>query len=53
MLEAFRAGGHAYVLKTDAYGELAVALEVVMANGQFVGRRFLALEGLDLDGTSP
>ncbi len=50
--EALRVGGQGYVLKSDAGRELTVALEIVIANRQFVGCRFLALEGLDLDDTS-
>jgi DNA-binding NarL/FixJ family response regulator len=50
--EALRVGGQGYVVKSDAGRELTVALEIVIANRQFVGRRFLALEGLDLDNTS-
>ncbi len=43
--EALRVGGQGYVLKSDAGRELTVALEIVIANRQFVGCRFLALEG--------
>jgi DNA-binding NarL/FixJ family response regulator len=42
--EALRAGGYGYVLKSDAGRELTMALEVVIANGRFVGRKFVALE---------
>lgn len=49
---AFRVGGRGYVVKSDAGGELVRALEAVIANRQFVGRRFLALEGLGLDDMS-
>jgi DNA-binding NarL/FixJ family response regulator len=42
-----------YVIKSDAGSELAQALEAVIANGQFVGRRFLGLERLDLNDTGP
>ncbi|HUK43164.1 MAG TPA: response regulator transcription factor [Candidatus Bathyarchaeia archaeon] len=50
--QAFRVGGHGYVVKSDAGRELTMALEAVIANGQFVGRRFLRLEGLDLGDTN-
>jgi DNA-binding NarL/FixJ family response regulator len=40
MREAFRVGGHGYVVKSDAASDLVPALEAVMANKQFVGRRF-------------
>jgi DNA-binding NarL/FixJ family response regulator len=51
--EAFRAGGTGYVVKSDAGSELAGALEAVIANGQFVGRRFLSFKPLELDDTGP
>jgi len=38
--EALRIGGHGYVVKSDATSDLVPALEAVMANKQFVGRRF-------------
>jgi len=38
--EAFRVGGNGYVVKSDAARDLVPALEAVMANRQFVGRRF-------------
>ena len=41
MQEALRVGGCGYVVKSDA-GDLVLALEAVMANKQFVGRRFRA-----------
>ena len=36
---ALNAGGSGYVLKSDAAQELLVALEAVIANKQFIGRR--------------
>jgi len=45
--EALRVGGCGYVVKSDASGELVAALEAVIANKQFVGRRFLADRILD------
>jgi DNA-binding NarL/FixJ family response regulator len=38
--EALRIGGHGYVVKSDAASDLIPALQAVMANKQFVGRRF-------------
>jgi hypothetical protein len=34
-------GGLGYVVKSDAYTDLLAALNAVIANKQFVGRRFL------------
>jgi DNA-binding NarL/FixJ family response regulator len=42
--EALNVGRSGYVVKSDAASELFVAMEAVIANKQFVGRRFLALE---------
>ena len=39
---ALSAGGGGYVVKSDAASDLFVALEAVIANKRFVGRRFLA-----------
>ena len=47
MQEALRVGG--YVVKSDA-GDLVLALEAVMANEQFVGRRFRACGPVDKPG---
>ena len=46
MQEALRVGGCGYVVKSDA-GDLVLALEAVMANKQFVGRRFRACGPVD------
>jgi DNA-binding NarL/FixJ family response regulator len=40
MRKALTVGGYGYVVKSDAASELVPALESVMANKQFVGRRF-------------
>jgi DNA-binding NarL/FixJ family response regulator len=40
--EALRVGGCGYVVKSDAASDLVAALEAVIANQRFVGRRFLA-----------
>jgi hypothetical protein len=40
--EALRVGGCGYVVKSDAASDLPAALETVMGNKLFVGRRFLA-----------
>jgi len=42
--EALSLGGRGYVVKSDAASDLVAALEAVIANKQFVGRRFLADE---------
>jgi len=41
--EAFRVGGCGYVVKSDAASDLPAALEAVVANKLFVGRRFPAV----------
>ena len=46
MLAALGAGGHGYVVKSDAASDLSAALEAVMANKQFVGSRFRPQEPL-------
>ncbi|MGB8886546.1 MAG: response regulator transcription factor [Candidatus Korobacteraceae bacterium] len=45
--EALRVGGYGYVVKSDAAGDLVLALDAAIANQQFVGRRFLACGLLD------
>lgn len=49
--EALHVGGCGYVVKSDAGSDLAAALEAVIANKRFVGRRFLAHDLSDLAGT--
>jgi DNA-binding NarL/FixJ family response regulator len=50
MREALRVGGCGYVVKSDAGGDLVLALEAVIANKQFVGRRFQAYGPVDNPG---
>jgi DNA-binding NarL/FixJ family response regulator len=49
MRKALRVGGHGYVVKSDAASDLVPALEAVMANKQFVGRRFRPQDLLNSD----
>ena len=48
--EALRVGGRGYVVKSDANCDLVPALEAVIANKQFVGRRFAARDLSDQAG---
>jgi len=50
MREALRVGGCGYVVKSDASGDLVAALEAVIANKRFVGRRFVACDLSDQPG---